>query len=142
MSDAAPFDLERSETFTDWHRDVIRFSDQDSGGHVNNVSYAYYVEGGRVAFKRAHALEPHTGERFVVARVALDFRRETHYPGEVAVGTRVIRVGGKSFALGHGVFRDGLCLATAESTGVYVGPEGAVRIPDDVRAELERLAAA
>lgn len=142
MPDSTALDLSDPGIYRDWVDDTIRFSDQDSGGHVNNVSYAYYVEGGRVAFKRGHALEPHTGERFVVARVALDFRRETHYPGTVRVGTRVIRVGGKSFTLGHGVFRDGTCLCTAESTGVYIGPEGAVRIPEDVRGVLEALAAA
>ena len=36
--------------FRHWTPITIRFSDQDSVGHVNNVSYAAYFEAGRIDF--------------------------------------------------------------------------------------------
>ena len=43
-------DLTDAGTFRHWTPVSLRFSDQDSMGHINNVAYAAYVEQARVAF--------------------------------------------------------------------------------------------
>jgi acyl-CoA thioester hydrolase len=36
-----------------------------------------------------------------------------HFPGEADIGTTVVRIGGSSYTLGQGVFRDDTCIATS-----------------------------
>ena len=43
-------DLTDSKKLKHWTSVSLRFSDQDSLGHINNVSYAAYVEQARVEF--------------------------------------------------------------------------------------------
>jgi len=40
----------------------------------------------------------------VVAHLEIDYRGELHYPGEVRIGLRVLRVGSSSFTMGQGCF--------------------------------------
>src|SRR5215831_6094977 len=47
-------DTQHRAGYPHWTTVTLRYSDQDSMGHVNNVSYAAYVEAGRVAFEHAH----------------------------------------------------------------------------------------
>ena len=134
-------DTTRPETFRHWTPVTLRFSDQDSMGHVNNVSYAAFVEAGRNAFVTQYLRpEKHPGIDFVLARVAIDFRAEMHYPGTVDVGTCIKRVGNSSITIGTGMFKEGRLQATAESTNVFIdlATRKPCPIPADIRAELER----
>ena len=120
-----------------WAVDTVRFSDQDAVGHVNNVAYAAYVETGRVAF--GHALRPDdAGSSFILARLAIDYRAEARYPGEIRVGTRLVAIGRTSFTMGHGVFKDGVCVATAQCVLVHAKDGSPAPIEGKLRAELER----
>jgi acyl-CoA thioester hydrolase len=56
---------------------------------------------------------------YVLARVAIDFRREIYYPGTVEVGARFLRLGNRSIVSGYGAFLDGECFATAEAVNVF-----------------------
>lgn len=75
----------------------IRWRDLDALGHVNNAVYATYLEEARDAWF-VRALGP--GGSFldyVLARVAIDFRRElTQDDGAVVVRTRLVRIGTSS----------------------------------------------
>lgn len=125
-----------------WESDVIRFSDTDAMGHVNNVAIAAYVETGRVAY--GLELARHAGDEmrgFILARLAIDYRGELRYPGTVDVGSRVARVGRTSYTVTSGVFDGGTCVATAESVLVMLGGEGPAPIEGRFREELERAAA-
>lgn len=135
MSDASP-DLTDPATHRHWVDDVIRFSDQDPGGHVNNTAYAAYVEHGRVATMRALGFQRLPGARFVLAHLEIDFRAEAHYPGALRIGTCAIRVGRSSITLGHGVFQDGRCLATAQSVLVHMAGAAPAPLPDEARRAL------
>jgi acyl-CoA thioester hydrolase len=128
--------------FSHWADDVVRFSDQDGAGHVNNTAVAVYVETGRLAFVHELVLpERRRGERFVAARVAIDYLKEAHWPGRIRIGTRVVRVGEKSVALEHLVLKDGEAIAFAECVIAFMqGPKTAA-LPLDVRARLEALGA-
>lgn len=139
MPSETEFDLTAPATFQHWVRDTVRFSDQDETGHVNNVSYGYYVEAGRVGFKNDAMPPLPAGGRFIVARVAINYRREGHYPGVVDIGSRITRIGNRSFTLGTGIFKDGVCLATAESVSVFQRDGAAAAIDGPLREAMQAL---
>jgi len=133
-------DLTRRESFRHWTPVTIRFCDQDSLAHVNNVALAAYVEAARTAYIyeliRKGGVE---GLEFILARVLIDFHRELHYPGAVDVGARLVRLGNKSLTTGYGVFREDACIATSECVNVFYDMETrkSVAPPDSVRRALE-----
>lgn len=107
-----------------WTYDKLRYCDTDRQGHVNNAVFATFFETGRVAFlydQKLNLAAP--GCDFVVARLAIDFRAELYIPGTVDIGTRVLKIGRSSFVVGQAVFKDTLCVATAESVGVQMNDE-------------------
>ena len=104
-------DLKDRASFRFWTPVTIRFSDQDPLGHVNNVAYAAYIEAARTMFLGG-LLNPddNPGIDYVLARVVIDYVKETHYPGTVDVGGRVTTVGTKSITSGYGVFVGDQCI--------------------------------
>ena len=136
------FDLTKRETFTHWSPVTIRFSDQDSLGHINNVALSQYFEVSRTAFVydviRHAQME---GEiEFILARVVIDFVSELHYPGMVDVGGRLIRVGNKSLTSGYGIFSGDRCIATSQAVNVFydMKTRKSTTPPQRVREVLER----
>jgi acyl-CoA thioester hydrolase len=135
-------DLTRRESYRHWSPVTIRFSDQDSLAHVNNVALAQYFEVGRTAYVydiiRAAGCEGRI--EFILARLVIDFRRELHYPGAVEVGSRLTRLGRKSLTTGYGIFRGEDCIATSEAVNVFydMGSRRSTEPPADVREILER----
>ena len=130
-------DLSNFAYFTDV---TVRYSDQDELGHINNCSYATYVEAGRVQFLGG-LLSPrkHPGIDFILARVTINYLREAHYPGIIKVGSRILALGTKSMTTGYGLFKDSICVATADSVNIYfeVDSRKTIKIPSDIRATLE-----
>ncbi|MBI3517561.1 MAG: acyl-CoA thioesterase [Proteobacteria bacterium] len=122
-----------------WTTVTLRYSDQDSMGHINNVSFAAYVEAGRVAFEHAHmfpVLAPR--QDFYLVNLAIAYRRQLRYPGEVEIGTGVRKLGRTSLTLAHGIFRDGVLFADAESIIVLadLDTEKGIPFPEPMRAVL------
>ena len=134
------FDLTDPASYRFWTTDRVRFSDQDGSGHINNVAYAAYVETGRIAFlqEMAAAGQPEDGT-LIIVRLAIDYHRESHYPGEVRIGARIIRVGEKSCIVACGVFKDGACIATAECVMAFLRDGRAVRPTEPTRRRLAQL---
>jgi acyl-CoA thioester hydrolase len=129
----------RPEHFPHRTVETIRFGDLDRQNHVNNAVFSTFLESGRVIILYG----PEYGlivpdSSFVLARIAIDFLGEMHWPGEVEIGTAVSRVGNSSLGLDQALFVDGRCVATAENTLVLVdkatrkprpfAPEHAARI--------------
>ena len=108
-------------SYTIWTHDKLRYNDTDRQGHVNNAVYSTFFETGRVSFLHDEELELKSpGCEFVLAHISIDFRAELFYPGQVDIGTRVIRVGRSSFTCGQAVFKGGICAATSESVIVQM----------------------
>lgn len=131
-------------THTIWRQDIIRFSDLDILGHVNNVAYMVFFETGRVAFLEQLGQPPRDrehGPTFVLAHIAADYLAELYYPGTVDIGTSLRRVGSSSFHLGHGIFHDGVCRAIATSIIVHVQgrPLKAVPLTDEHKNRIRRV---
>ena len=136
MSEDAEIDLTDPDSFEFWAVENIRIADTDMGGHNNNTAIAGYVESGRVARLRTAMDQRGPGERWVIANVNIDFRAEAHPPGQVRIGTCLLKLGGKSVTLGAGIFKDDRCIATAHSVMVFLQGTDTAPIPDAVRQSL------
>ena len=122
-------DLTDAGTFRHWTPVSLRFSDQDSMGHINNVAFAAYVEQARVAFINAFLRNWGEGIDYILASVNIDYHREMYFPGTVDIGVRLIRIGTKSITTGYGLFKDGTNVATAGSVNVFFDTKNGMTIP-------------
>ncbi|MEQ8504498.1 MAG: thioesterase family protein [Rhodospirillales bacterium] len=116
MSD---IDLKDPANYVWWTDVSIRFSDQDSNNHVNNTAFTVYAEAGRVDY--LNAMQRHLGiePRSALASVQVSYLNQLHYPGVVRVGTRLMRLGNKSYVLGQGLFAGDTIVATSEAVLVF-----------------------
>ena len=129
----------RSDPRVVWNEDVIRFSDTDMNGHVNNAAFAVFCESGRVNLLRSK-LGPtrEAGRYFVIAKVAIEFRAELLFPGRVRIATWIRSVGRTSVGFGQALFDDtGRLAATSEA--VTVSMDGATRRPVALGDETRRV---
>lgn len=120
----------------------VRFSDTDALGHVNNVSFAAYLETARVdlfAELRAAGGDIPT----VLAHLSIDFRREIKLDQQVQVQTLCVRLGRSSWTYAQRILAGGGVCAEASSVQVHVNPltMRPESVPADVRAYLARHAA-
>jgi acyl-CoA thioester hydrolase len=121
----------------------VRFADTDMFGHVNNAAFATYVETARLAFLRdllGGTLERPGGEAggIILARLAIDFRRQLLYGATAEVTTVAERVGKTSVTLRQEVISDGAVVAEASSVVVAYDYDRQcpVEVPDSVRRAL------
>lgn len=124
-----------------WTDDILRFGDTDAIGHVNNSVFAVLCESGRVRLFR-EKLNPTLGkgQYFVIARLAIDFRAELHYPGAVRTGTWITRIGRSSLGLRQAIL-SGEAMA-GEAEGVCVLIDRATRRPTPFNDVTRRAAEA
>ncbi len=134
------FDRKDPAAYPYWKRDILRWGDCDSLGHINNVVFARFFESGRIAFM--NDLGVGGGELdaddFVIAHLSIDFLAEMHYPGEVRTGVRVLRIGRSSVRLAEAIFVDGTCYGSGDAVLVRVGRKSghAEPLPEALKARL------
>jgi acyl-CoA thioester hydrolase len=124
----------------------IRWRDVDAYQHVNNAVYATYLEECRDEWLASTLGGDGDSWNFVLARVAIDFRRELRLEDEtVAVSCRLERIGTSSLTLREEI-RMGDGTLSAESEAVLVARDrktGRSRPLSDVEREaLERALSA
>jgi acyl-CoA thioester hydrolase len=120
----------------------IRWRDIDAYRHVNNAVYATYLEEGRDEWMVRALGDAGDPWDYVLARVAIDFRRElTQDDDAVLVRIRLTRIGTSSLTLHEEIVTlDGSLSAEAEAVLVARDPEtGRSRPLTDV--ERDALAA-
>lgn len=146
MTEQAAVDLTDNTAFPFWSRISLRFGDMDRMQHINNLAVGQFFETARVEFREVihPPLDISEGVGIVIRRICIDFVGQAHYPGEVTVGTRILRLGNSSYTLGQGAFQDGRCFATTETISVYADSKAgkSVPIPDGLRAALEKYSGA
>jgi acyl-CoA thioester hydrolase len=115
-------DVTRRDTYRIWGTERVRYSDTDAHGHVNNVSFAAYLETGRTVLAQALGLPIglHSGMHTVLARVEIDYRAELHWPASLDLGATVVRIGRSSVTVIQGIFHGDLCVATGREVLVMV----------------------
>ena len=114
----------------------VRFADTDALGHLNNTAFSLYAEGARLEFFSDSGAEV---QGLILARIALDFRRQVRFREEVYVLTQVERVGNSSVTLAQEVYAAEELAAEISSVVVLFDYEAGRprRIPDDLRGRLE-----
>jgi len=119
------------------HKEIVRFRDLDTMGHVNNAVFATFLEQARIAF-----LSPQGAEvaNMILARLEIDFRSPAEVGETIEISVTPTRVGRKSFELSYELHAGGRLVAEAKTVLVAYDYEQAqaVDIPDEWK---ERLAA-
>jgi acyl-CoA thioester hydrolase len=119
----------------------VRWGDLDALGHVNNATYATYVEEARL---RWFAVLPgawkESGSYPVVVAQTINYRRAVEWPARLTVEVHAARVGTTSLTLGFRIL-DGSEGEVADGTTVLVWVDAAsgrsTRLPEAVRAAAE-----
>jgi acyl-CoA thioester hydrolase len=137
--------LQDRSIYPHWCTDTVRFSDQDAAGHVNNVALCAYLETARLTFIRDVGMmkggmmtRGEDGVRGISAGMNVSFLAESHWPGQVELGTGVIGIGTSSVTVGSAAFKDGACIVAAEMTVVRLKGKTPHTIGPDLRAALEK----
>jgi acyl-CoA thioester hydrolase len=113
----------RAAPFVHEKRIEIRWRDYDAFGHVNNAVYLNYIEEARDEWIELALGDKGSAWDFVLARVAIDFRRELSEADEyVVVSCRLTRIGRSSLHTREEVRTTGGELS-AESESVLVARE-------------------
>lgn len=130
-----PSKTARLEDFPFRLTETIRYSDQDPNRHVNNAVFATFFETGRVSLTRnpAYSLMPE-GTSWMLARLAIDFTGEVHWPGTVETGLGVERIGRTSVTYRQAVFYKGACVALGEAVTVLA--DATTRRPTPLPADV------
>jgi acyl-CoA thioester hydrolase len=117
----------------------IRWSDLDAFGHVHNAVYSVYLEECRDEWLEASLSGAESAWDFVIARVAVDFRRELRLEdGAVVVRCRLERLGTSSVTTREEIRVGDELAAEAEAVLVPRGEDGASRpLTPAERAALE-----
>jgi acyl-CoA thioester hydrolase len=133
------------------HRIVVRFSDCDPLGHVNNARYLTYLEEARIhLWRRQAGLElriaagsgGQAGEGFILARTEIDFLSPAHDGDELDVRLTLDAIGRKSMTYGYAIVdvKTGRPVASAKSVVVWYDYAAGRSIPlsDKTKALLSR----
>jgi len=145
MTDRQPtadFDPRDRAAYGHWARDIVRYSDQDPVGHVNNNAFAVYFETGRLSFFRDSGFREGLPDSVsgVVRRMEIEWLAELLFPNEVEIGTRLVHLGTTSFTYRQAIFVGPVCHAIALTTTVAFDmvTRGKVPLGEAERAALIR----
>lgn len=109
------------EDFPSKTYDKVRYVDTDRQGHVNNSVFSSFLETGRVEILyNTNFPILSEGSSFVIVSLKLDFFQEVAWPGQVDIGTGVLKMGTSSITLWQRLFQQGNCVAQAETVIVQV----------------------
>lgn len=131
----------------------LRWSDQDEYGHINNVSYARYLEEARVRLFSPSAEREPTGletllegtcdepHKMVLASQHIEFVNQLHYSETpVSVEMWIGKLGGSSFEV-HAELVDGrnpVRTVITRSISIVVLVDGETMLPKRLTAEERR----
>ena len=120
--------------------DKIRYADTDRQGHVNNAVFSSFLETERVEILYNQALPILSKDgSFVIASLELTFLQELRWPGQVDIGTGLLKIGTSSITLSQMLFQDGKVAAEAKTVIVQISIESGKSLPlsSDARTHLQ-----
>jgi len=125
---------------------IVRSTDIDMLGHVNNSKYQEYLEWGRFEWFRGSGIPSGLFTKHelsaVVVNVNINYRAEARMDDRLRIVTALVQVGRASIRYAHRVLHtDGRVACDASVTGVMFDTKlrKSAPIPDDVRPELLRV---
>ena len=136
------------EEFTHSIRLAVRWGDMDTLGHVNNAKFFTYEESSRIEYFQPLAVDdPRMWKDYglILAGIGADFLAQVHYPSELAICTRVQKIGRSSLSTLSAMFRGDEAVAVVRGTAVwfdYIAQKSAP-VPERVRqwiVDRERVA--
>jgi acyl-CoA thioester hydrolase len=120
--------------------DKVRYGDTDRQGHVNNAVFATFFETGRVEmlYQPSHQFLSDDCS-FVVAKSTIELIAEIHWPGQVDVGTGIVRIGNSSLVIAANLYQQGQLVATSETIVVQVSniTKTSTPISEEVKQNLK-----
>ena len=132
------------------HRFVVRFSDCDPLGHVNNASYSTYLEQARIELwrrqagielRRAAPGAANRGEGFILARTEVDFRSQAHDGDVLETRLSLERFGRTSVTYAYEIVdaSTGRLVVSARTVQVWYDYDRGRPVPltEEVKARLE-----
>ena len=143
----ADFVADERKSYKKWSKEILRYSDLDPLGHVNNNAYGQLMENARtLLFDAAQKISGVNDKElqtkdWVIRRLEFDFLKELSYPGEVDVGIAITRFGTSSMIVHHGVFAKDYCAATAIGVSVYfdLSKRASTPIPKEIKQAIKHL---
>lgn len=113
----------------------LRYGDTDALGHLNNAVYASMAELARIDFLQQLGVPV---ENLILARLALDYRRQVRFGDSVEVLTWIERLGSSSMHLRHEVMCNTELATEISSVVVYYDYEqrSPAPLPEKVRETL------
>ena len=80
---------------------VTRWNDMDSMGHINNSVFLTYLESARIdLFKKLDFKDV----PFIMASIKLDYLKQIKHPSNLKIGSKISRLGNKSFDIMSEIF--------------------------------------
>lgn len=147
MTEGAPLPPESKRHGRTYYRHFLtiptRWMDNDSYGHVNNVTYYSYfdtvvnehlIRVGQFDFRTAAVIG-------VAVETSCQFLRSLAFPETIDAGLRVKKLGWSSVVYEIGLFRQGDDLAAAVGRFVHVWVERATQRPTPIPDEIRRVLA-
>lgn len=125
----------------------IRWGDMDAMGHVNNTVYFRFMEQARISWfgRLLPGDEAWHSTGIVIANASCNYKRAITYPGTVEVRLYVGAPGGASVPTFYELRVDDDPVPYADGAAVVVfidmQSQKSRRIPDEIRARLERAEA-
>lgn len=124
---------------------IVRSTDIDVIGHVNNAKYLEYMEWARFdwIWKQGFTLEELKRRGFmpVVVNISINYRKELRMLEEVQVRTTVVKMGTKSFVIRHELYnqQDEL-VADGDVTMVMIDAKTrrSIALPEELTASLQK----
>ncbi|GAB3113528.1 acyl-CoA thioesterase [Aestuariicella hydrocarbonica] len=113
--------------------DIItpRFCETDALGHINNVSYAAWLEQGRTGFFTRNA--PHKHSPLMLVKLEINYRHESFHGTDVEVHTHLTKLGNSTFTLAQTIFQKQVVVVEAISVLVRFDSQNKRSLPfDDV----------
>ena len=140
----ADFVADERSSYKKWSKDILRYSDLDPVGHVNNNAYGQLVENARtLLFNDVQKISGLNNKElqnkdWVIRRLEFDFLEELRYPGEVDVRIAITRFGNSSMIVHHGVFAKDYCAATVTGVSVYfdLSKRASTPIPKEIKQAM------
>ncbi|UFJ41225.1 acyl-CoA thioesterase [Brevibacillus humidisoli] len=104
---------------------IVRSTEVDMIGHLNNAKYLEYMEWGRVDWmgQAGLSLQEIQGRGIlpVVVNINVNYRKEVLLGERIKVVSRPLRCGGKSFVIRHELFNQaGVMVCDADATMVMI----------------------
>jgi acyl-CoA thioester hydrolase len=138
----APDRLDR-EAYVSPGLDVpILFGDLDVNRHLNNVAYGRFFEHGRYSQHRDLGLPEilhRRGGGFLVARITIDYLRETHIGKPLHLRIRLREFGRTSMVEEQAAWQEDNCIALAEVIIAYRENGQPLPWPEEIRGKLSTL---